>query len=95
MVCSGFCGGVQFWGEDPLVGPLEEGAVGWGCVCIVVLACYVEREVEEGLAAGFDEGGESGIWVSFCLERRGIGYVRHAIGLLDFVQELIQMTCFL
>jgi hypothetical protein len=59
VVCSGFCGGVELWGQDPLVWPLEEGAVGWGCVCVVILACYVEGEVDEGLAAGFDEGGEA------------------------------------
>lgn len=68
MLCSGFCGSVKLWGEDPLVGPLEEGAVGWGRVCVVVLTCYVEGDVEEGLASGFDERGES-VRVKSCVKR--------------------------
>lgn len=55
VVCSGLCGGVQLRREDPLVGPLEDGAVGGGGVVVVVLTGDVEREVDEGLAAGFDE----------------------------------------
>ena len=55
MVCSGLCGGVQLRREDPLVGPLEDGAVGGGGVVVVVLAGDVEGEVDEGLTAGFDE----------------------------------------
>lgn len=60
MIGAGFGGGVELWWEDPLIWPLEERAVGWGCVGVVVLAGYVEVEVDEGLAAGFDEGGEAG-----------------------------------
>lgn len=60
MFRAGFGGGVELGWEDPLVWPLEERAVGWGCVGVVVLAGYVEVEVNEGLATGFDEGGEAG-----------------------------------
>lgn len=47
-----------------MVWPLEDGGVGGGGVGVVVLAGDVEGEVEEGLAARFDKGGET-IPVSF------------------------------
>lgn len=59
MFRAGFGGAVQLRWEDPLVWPLEERAVRWGCVGVVVLAGYVEVQVDEGLAARFDEGGEA------------------------------------
>ena len=59
MFGAGFGGAVKFRGEDPLVGPLEDGAVGGRGAVVVVLAGDVEGEVEEGLSAGFKEGGEA------------------------------------
>lgn len=59
MFGAGFGGAVKFRREDPLVGPLEDGAVGGRGAVVVVLAGDVEGEVEEGLSAGFKEGGEA------------------------------------
>ena len=55
---AGFGRGVQFGREDPLVGPLEDARVRGACVGVVVLRGDVEREVEERVGVGFDEGGE-------------------------------------
>ena len=59
MFGAGFGGAVKFRRKNPLVGPLEDGAVGGGGAVVVVLAGDVEGEVEEGLSAGFKEGGEA------------------------------------
>ena len=56
MICSGFCGSVDFRRENPLVRPLEDGAIGGGGLVVVVLTGYVEGEVDESMGAGFDEG---------------------------------------
>jgi hypothetical protein len=56
VFCAGFCGSVEFQGEDPLIWPLKDGAVGGGGLVVVVLAGYVEGEVDESLGTGFQEG---------------------------------------
>jgi hypothetical protein len=58
MLGAVFCGVSQLGRQDPLVGPGEDCAVGRGRGGVVVLAGDVEREVDEELAVGFDEGGE-------------------------------------
>jgi hypothetical protein len=60
MGCAVFRGGAYFWWEDPLVRPGQDGAVGRGGGCIVVLAGDVEGEVDEELCVGFGKGGEAG-----------------------------------
>lgn len=50
---------MKFRREDPLVWPLEKLSVCGGCVAVVVLAGDVQGEIDEGLAARFDEGGEA------------------------------------
>lgn len=76
MLGAGFGGSVQLGWEDPLVWPLEEGSIGWGCVGVVVLAGYVEGEVEEGLTARFDKRGETGRGVSSLVDLWAILGVR-------------------
>lgn len=59
MFSAGLGGTVQLRRKDPLIWPLEEIAVCRGCIAVVVLAGDVQGEIDEGLAAGFDEGGEA------------------------------------
>ena len=47
-----------------------DGVVGWAGNLAEILGGDVEGEVEEGLAVGFDEGGEA-VLVRFCSAERG------------------------
>lgn len=63
---TAFGGGMETRGEDPLIGPVEQSAVCRRGGFVVVLTGDVEGEVEEGLGAGFEEGGESSMgWCQY------------------------------
>jgi hypothetical protein len=59
MLGTGFGGTMQLWWQDPLVRPLEKASVCRRGISVIILAGDVQVEVDKGLAAGFDEGGEA------------------------------------
>lgn len=49
---------MEFGRDKPLVWPGENSSVGRGSLVTVVLTGHVEGEIDKGLSAGCDKGGE-------------------------------------
>ena len=51
----------QLWRSNPCIWPQEDFGVGFSGASRVVFTRDIKGEVEDGLATGFEEGGESAI----------------------------------